>query len=271
MMVMANPPRRISREVGTVVSNEWASSRYKHLVVHTPRDTAGAIAGQFFYLRCSSGAVPLMRRPMSIYRIDRDKQEVHFLYLVKGEGTHLLANMKEGDGLDLLGPLGNEFKLDEPWSTILILARGVGLATLANLVELALGKGIQTIAVLSARTREDVLSADYMRSFGAKVHIVTEEDGNSDVDSVRQLVESLVIEHSVDAVFTCGSKRLTKLLQDVSNRFHIPGQVALEENMGCAMGVCFCCVRPFRRDGQTKYLRVCREGPVFALSEVIDE
>ena len=73
-----------------------------------------------------------------------------------------------------------------------------------------------------------------------------------------------------DAVFTCGSNRLLVLLQAFCAEFGIPGEVALEQQMACALGVCLCCVRGLRgHDGSIEHRRVCCEGPVFDLQAVV--
>ncbi|MBX6394150.1 MAG: dihydroorotate dehydrogenase electron transfer subunit [Alicyclobacillaceae bacterium] len=255
--------------VARVVSNEWVSSRYKHMTVDAPAAAAAAEPGQFFHLRCADRFDPLLRRPMSVYQIDREKGRIHFLYHVKGSGTRLLAELEVDDTLDLVGPLGRGFRLDPQWKRILLVARGVGLATLGPLAETAQRAGMRTFAVLSARSRSDLLSVDRMRQAGAEVFPVTDEERTSDVGAVERLVRTIIEQEGIDAVFTCGSKRLIRLLQQLAGEYGIPGQVALEENMGCGLGMCFCCVKPFRRDGSVAHLRVCREGPVFSLEEVI--
>src|SRR5699024_10402631 len=82
---------------------------------------------------------------------------------------------------------------------------------------------------------DDLLATEVLQGFGAQVIKVTEEDGTSDVQNVQQLIEQLLVENDIKATFTCGSKRLSKLLQKISRDNHIPAQIALEEHMGCAM------------------------------------
>ncbi len=255
---------------GTVLSNTWVSPRYKHMSIHAPEIVEECKAGQFFHLKCSDSFSPLLRRPMSIYKIVKKEGEIHFLYLIKGEGTKCLANMHQGDQLNMFGPLGNGFTLQTEWHSLLIVARGVGLATMAPLIDMATKQGIATYAILSARTKGDILSADYMKECGAEVVSLTDEDRDSDVEHVRKMVENVIDSKSIDALFTCGSKRLTNMLKGISLQRKIPGQVAMEENMGCGSGMCFCCVKPFNRGGEIVNLRVCSEGPVFQLEEVME-
>ena len=73
----------------------------------------------------------------------------------------------------------------------------------------------------------------------------------------------------VDAFFTCGSNRILKLLKKVCELNNIPGQIALEQQMACGIGMCFCCVRPFEIGDKIIQKRVCKEGPVFRVSEAL--
>lgn len=252
-----------------ICSNRQVSERYWHMVVDA-RDLSEDIwPGQFFQIRCGHDLNPFLRRPFSIYRINRKERTLEFLYLVKGAGTKRLTLMREGEWVDVFGPLGTPFTLREEWDTILLLARGVGIATLAALAQDAAEKGVQAVAILSARSPNDLLAAETLQGFGAHVYKVTDEDGTSDVERVRSLLETIVGEQPIKAAFTCGSKRLSRLLQEMTSEHAIPAQIALEEHMGCAMGVCFACVCDLRDGEQVKTVRVCKEGPVFPLEKVV--
>lgn len=255
--------------MANIISNEQVSDRYWHMVVDASELDADVRPGQFFNIRCGEEVYPFLRRPFSIYRINNANRTLEFLYLVKGLGTQRLTRLKAGEKADLFGPLGTGFTLDSSWDTILLLARGVGIATLAALAQEAAENHIRSVAILSARTRNDLLAADLLQGFGAEVYKVTEEDNNSGVPEVRQLMDHIFQKHDIKAAFTCGSKRLSKLMQEVSAEKQIPAQIALEEHMGCAMGVCFACVCDVVENGETHTVRVCREGPVFPLEKVV--
>ncbi|WP_240689260.1 dihydroorotate dehydrogenase electron transfer subunit [Ammoniphilus sp. YIM 78166] len=253
-----------------VLSNEQVSRRYWHMVVDAPGLAKQVKAGQFFNIRCTEDYYPFLRRPFSIYRINQENETLEFLYLVKGLGTKRMTEIQAGQEADVFGPLGTSFSLKEEWGKILLLARGVGIATLAALAQEASEKGIQCVAILSARSQNDLLATETLQGFGAEVYKVTDEEGTSQVGNVEALIDTILSRHKVDAAFTCGSKRLSKLLQDVTAKHQIPSQIALEEHMGCAMGVCFACVCDLK-DGEntTQTVRVCKEGPVFPLERVV--
>src|SRR4029079_957891 len=116
-----------------IVSHEWVNSEYKHLVVEASAKALAVQAGQFFNLLCPSpdSGDLWLRRPQSVYRVDHANRRIEFLYKCVGRGTRGLATMKPGELLNMVGPLGVGFTLDPAWKNIVVLGRGVGLATLA--------------------------------------------------------------------------------------------------------------------------------------------
>lgn len=262
----------IAENLCNVVSNDRVNDDYRLLVVDAPSIALAAEAGTFFHLACpSTGAdQPLLRRPMSVYRIDLERRQISFLYKVTGAGTRGLATLVPGDTLDAFGPLGHGFRIPKAVRHVLILARGVGLATLAPLAELAVSQGAKVTAVLSARAPGLVMSEDYLRTVGARVETVTDAAGDSDMASIEARLRRIHACEPLGFVATCGSNRLLLLLQELADEWGIPGEVALEQNMGCGLGMCFACVRTFQtQDGRQDYRRVCWDGPVFDLKEAL--
>ncbi len=263
----AQPADLLSR----VISNDWVNARYKHLVVAAPPQAAQARPGQFFHLLCpdAGGEHPFFRRPMSCYGASPRQGTVEFLYKVAGTGTRSLASLVPGATLPMLGPLGHGFSLEPAWRTIVVVGRGVGLATLAPLAEAAAAAGIAVQAVFSARDRDSVMSVERFEASGARVTVVLDSDGSSDPAKVEALLRRLHVQGMADAFFTCGSTRLLVLLQRLGRELGVPGQVALEQQMACGLGMCFCCVRPFREDDEVVNRRVCWDGPVFDIQEAM--
>lgn len=261
----------VREQRGKVASNVWINPEYKHLVVACEPPATNAMPGQFFHLLCpqSQDGSPFLRRPMSVYRIHREGGRVEFLYKVTGPGTRGMAGLDPGDRLSILGPLGVGFRLDPAWRSIVVVGRGVGLATLAPLADEARARDIRVTALLSARTPDLLMSVEMFRAEGADVITVTDKEGTSGPAHVERLLRELISKGLADAFFTCGSTRLLLLLQRLGHEYGIPGQVALEQQMACGLGMCFCCVRDFRVNDTTVYRRVCWEGPVFDLQEAL--
>jgi dihydroorotate dehydrogenase electron transfer subunit len=206
---------------------------------------------------------------MSLYRVSPEEGVVEFLCKATGVGTHTLSGLRMGDELNILGPLGNGFRVDPRWKSIAVVGRGVGLATLAPLAEMAAANGISVTAILSARTKTYIMSQERFLEAGASVENLTDEDGTSSLQNVERILLGLIERKRVDALFTCGSNRLMLLLKRLSKKFDVPGQVALEQQMACGLGMCFCCVRNIQIGDHVEQKRVCHDGPVFTLSEAM--
>ncbi len=261
--------RPIAEMECAVVGHAWVNDSYRHLIADAPDGALAARSGQFFHILCPTDGAdsPFLRRPMSVYRVDREARRIEFLYKVAGAGTRTLSGLEVGQALNVFGPLGHGFSLGQGTRHVVIVARGVGLSTLAPLVEDAVGRGIAATAILSARSSDYVMSDDYLRDVGASVETVTDSDGTSAVERVEDRVRRLIAEHGADYVATCGSNRLLFMLRRVCAELGVAGQVAMEQRMGCGLGMCFCCVSPFRVGGETVYRRICHDGPVFDIQE----
>ena len=256
-----------------VISNQWVNDEYKHMVIRVDAAAANVAPGQFFNLLCphTEGDKPFFRRPMSTYRADEQRSTVEFLYKVTGAGTRGLATLQANDSLPFLGPLGKGFNVSPDYRHILVVGRGVGLATLAPLAECAAELNIHITALLSARHRDALMSQHRFADAGARVIEVTDNDMSSAVENVERIIRSLHQARPFCAVYTCGSARLGRLLQHLVVELDIDGEIALEQQMACGLGMCYCCVRPMKTHdgGEHKSQRVCYDGPVFPLREVI--
>jgi dihydroorotate dehydrogenase electron transfer subunit len=262
---------RVAEEHAEVVSNAAVNGEYRHLIMSCGVLAASAAPGQFYQLLCpaTEGEAPFLRRPMSLYGADPTTRRVEFLYKVTGAGTRGLATLVPGDRMHLMGPLGQGFTLDPAWRHIVAIGRGAGLATLGPLAQAARAACVGVTAILSARRPDLVVSDALFRVHGASVVAVTDSQGNSGPAHVERLLRGLIAESRCDAFFTCGSARLLRVQQKLAREFGIPGQVALEQQMACGLGMCFCCVRDFNVGGEIIHKRVCWDGPVFDINEAL--
>lgn len=255
--------------IATVIENRIINQEYRHLILTAPQEALDIKPGQFFHIQCPpmEGAISYLRRPMSVYHFDKEAGQIEFLYKIHGKGTSAMSTLGNNNEVNILGPLGKGFWLEENWQSLMLIARGVGLATLAPLARYASDRGKKLTAICSARSPDLLMSLDLLRSYGANIIPVTDADGSSSVENLELIINTFVVEQGVDAFFTCGSNRILKLLQQICKREDIPGQIALEQQMACGLGMCFCCVRPFNVEGKIIHRRVCNEGPVFNLME----
>ncbi|RKS85172.1 dihydroorotate dehydrogenase electron transfer subunit [Orbus hercynius] len=258
-----------------VLSNEWVNDEYKHMVVFVGSEAATVEPGQFFNLMCPSTdkATPFFRRPMSTYFANSATGQIEFLYKVVGIGTEGLSTLQAQQTFKMLGPLGHGFNLKPTDKHILVLGRGVGLATLAPLAEYAASKNVRVTAILSAKDKERLMSQHRFADAKAAIIEVIDSDRSSAIDHVDALIRDVHHQQPIDAFFTCGSKRIGKLLQQLALELGIRGEVALEQNMACGIGMCHACVIAIKDQAQTQLVskKVCKDGPVFDIREIVYE
>jgi dihydroorotate dehydrogenase electron transfer subunit len=253
-----------------IVAHDWVNSEYKHMIVAASPKALAVKPGQFFNLLCPSPDVGelWLRRPQSVYRIDSAKGRIEFLYKCVGRGTRGLATLNVGEQLNLVGPLGIGFTLDPAWKNIVVLGRGVGIATLGPVSQLAGEHGVGVTAILSARDPEFVMAGDLFGEVGEVIGVL-DTDGTSAVENVERILQKLIAQGRADAFYTCGSNRLMQLMKRLGKAHGIPGQIAMEQIMACGLGPCYVCVKTFEVNGEKVLRRVCIDGPVFDLQEAI--
>lgn len=251
-----------------IIANYPVSERYWQMTLDASALDQPVRPGQFFHIQCGDTWRAPLRRPLSVYHYDQKSRTLKFLYLVKGIGTQQMSLKKKSDIMNLIGPLGHGFTLPDQ-GAVLLIARGVGVATLHALACQARAENKNVHVILSARTPADLLTVDTLKQIGATVHTVTDAERTSSVDKVRALSEKLIREEGISALYTCGSSRLNKLVQELADEHQLKGELATEAHMACGIGDCYACACTIRKDNQLKTVRVCTDGPVFPISEVV--
>ena len=247
-----------------VVSNELVMPATHVLTLDAPDFGRSAVPGQFLHIKTGPSWDPLLRRPMSIFRIR--PQGVSLLVRDVGPGSGMIARAAPGDYLDCIGPLGRGFQLDhQRQSRLLMVGGGYGVAPLIGLAELALGRGAEVVLLVGAASADYVFPARQVPP-AVEYHAATMDGSVGHAGYVTELVPRFL--DWADAVFGCGPHgMLESLARECRARPSTPVQLAMEQRMGCAMGVCLGCVTPTVRG----YRRVCRDGPVFPADELIWE
>jgi dihydroorotate dehydrogenase electron transfer subunit len=198
---------------------------------------------------------------MSIFKIR--PEGVSVMVREVGRGSDMIANTPPGESLDCLGPLGRGFGLSAGARRLLMVGGGYGVAPLIGLAEQALPGGAEVALLVGAASAPYVYPAEQLPP-AIEYHAATIDGSLGHQGLVTELLPPL-LEWS-DAVFACGPEGMLRSVAEVcSARPELPVQLAMEQQMGCAMGVCLGCVTP-TRDG---YKRVCRDGPVFPATELV--
>ncbi len=241
------------------------------LGAEAPEIAALARPGQYVMVRCGEGHEMILRRPLSVHRISQDDGRVDFLFAVVGQGTEWLAACREGALLDLFGPLGNGFEVYPSSRRLLLVAGGIGIAPLSALADQAVASGCSVTLLVGADTAPR-LYPDHLLPSEVKVASAT-EDGSS---GHRGMVTDLLclpdrvpeLAGGVDQVFACGPLSMYRKMAGMSSRIgDKPTQVLLEVVLACGVGACLGCSVETRHGHKL----VCKDGPVFELSEVIWE
>ncbi len=253
----------------TILSNEKVAEDHYLLRCECPEIALKALPGQFVHVLISSGAGLLLRRPFTVYTVDGD--EITMLYQIIGEGTKRLSEMPKRAAIRVLGPLGNTFDIENVSETAIIVGGGAGIASLMLLAVALRRRGIQTIGLVGAQHQDRLLSIDDLKAIGVSVHIATDDGSVGYHGFVTEILENLLLESKLHhpTIYACGPYSMLAAVSMITAEHDIPTQIAMENRMGCAMGVCLGCVCPIRiNEDQIEYQRVCTEGPVFNATEI---
>jgi len=316
------PPRRLDLPV---VARREAGHQFVRLSLGAPPDWV-SLPGQFVNILCESdpSAVtasegrpveseqgewpqatgleisrrwPVVRRPLSISRLARDKDRVWIEVLVRavGAGSRFIQSRPVGSLVNLVGPLGNSFSAppsDDDRLCILV-GGGCGVAPIFGLADYLAARGRRALGFFGAShsgdmpvrllrtpqpTGDRVEATDIVGEFadaGVPTVLATDDGSAGFRGTVTQALEAWM-EKSWDrrplAFFGCGPTPMLKALGDLARRYDVPCQVSLERFMGCGIGVCLSCATKRRDAANAKgwTLRLtCREGPVVDSNDMI--
>ena len=233
------------------------------ITVESRRLASEAVAGQFLHIKC--GEARLLRRPISICNVKDDK--IIFVFEVKGEGTRWLSKCRPGQKLDILGPLGNGFKL--PDGKIMVVGGGVGTPPMLFAACSAKSGKNSVTAILGFRSADRIILTDEFKEACEKV-IITTDDGSAGIHgAVTKPLEKLLKSGEYAAVMSCGQLMMQKAVADMCRQYGVPCQVSLEERMGCGVGACLVCACATTSNGEKQMSRACIDGPVFDSTDVI--
>lgn len=216
--------------------------------------------GQFVHIRISDSYEPLLRRPISICSIDQEHMEFTMLYRAGGHGTKLLSLKQPGDEVDVLGPLGNGFPVEEakPGETALLIGGGIGIPPLYELSKQLNAKGVRTIHVLGFQSHDNVFYEKQFTELG-DTYIVTADGSHGSKGFVTDLLAEL--NPAFDVFYSCGPIPMLKALEQAFP--DKKGFLSFEERMGCGIGACYACVCETTDAVSKDYLKICSDGPVF--------
>ncbi|MET1231776.1 MAG: dihydroorotate dehydrogenase electron transfer subunit [Candidatus Limnocylindrales bacterium] len=258
---------------------------------HAPWLASGSRAGQFVHLRTPDYSGLVLRRPFSVNTVDALAGTFTIHFRITGRGTDWLARARPGERLEILGPLGRPFEVDPRSHHVLLVAGGLGMAGVRAMADESLAAGRRVTLLFGAAGAAEVYPSSLLPT--EVEYVVATDDGSL---GHHGYVTDLVPDYETlaDQAFACGPEpmlaALARLAQGRDARLGVARlgrkggrsarasaalgtsaarrkawlQVSMEQNMGCAVGACLGCVV----HGVSGPVRVCREGPVFAATEI---
>ena len=251
------------KEKCIVISQDCIAKDIYSLWLKTDKIAAQARPGQLVSVYCNDGG-HLLPRPISLCEINQEKGTLRLVYRVVGKGTEMFAALKAGDSVEVLGPLGNGFPMEEAeGKRVFLIGGGIGVPPM-----LETAKQLKGEPVLVMGYRDELFLTDEMKKAGELV--IATEDGSAGtkgnvLDAIREN------DLKADMIFACGPKPMLRALKAYGLENNIPCYVSMEERMACGVGACLGCVCQSTEvddHSQVKNKRVCKDGPVFLSTEV---
>jgi dihydroorotate dehydrogenase electron transfer subunit len=251
-----------------IVSNKRDTDSYFRLLLRAPQIAPLIQPGQFAHVRVLPLKDALLRRPFSIFQVERDTFSI--LYKTIGKGTEALARMGPGEELSVIAPLGHGFTVPKSGGeTPLLVAGGYGMAAMYLLAQRSPQKGI---VFVGGRRRVDILCEKEFQALGWNVRVTTEDGSHGEKGLVTQpLLAELKRNKSDRKLFACGPTGMLRAVGKIAEEFNVPAELSMDEHMCCGVGVCLTCVIPVKAGAGWEYQRTCTEGPVFDARDIVWE
>ncbi len=207
---------------------------------------------------------PLLKRPFSFLR--RTALGFQILYRIKGKGTWLLKSLGRGSLVDVLGPLGNSYPMPDEKQLPVIVAGGIGIASLFFLAERLAELGNKADIYYGVRNENDLVLLDELGNYAKKLTISTDDGSCGEKGCITEIVKDFVSHNpSGYTLYSCGPRPMFEALSSIVKGKGMKTYISMEENMACGIGACLGCVVKTVNG----HKRVCKEGPVFDINEVV--
>ncbi len=229
---------------------------------------------QFAMIKPHGLVEPLLRRAMAFYRCETVDGGTHseFIYQIIGRGTKALADLRRGDKVDFLGPLGNTFS--EGNDEALLVAGGAGSPALYMLAEREKTRGRAVRLFIGGASKGDLCGLDdYVKLIGQESITATTLDGSHGSPGfVTSPLEKYLtrIQTNNAEILACGPEPMLDRVSEIASEYRIPTQLSLESPMACGFGICVGCAVAVKADVPEGFIykRVCVDGPVFRSDEL---
>ncbi len=233
--------------------------------LRSPEIAEESSPGQFVMIRAGKGMDPLLRRPFSVAGI-REDGLVLILYRVIGRGTKILAEVRKGERLPVMGPLGRGFQRPGEITRPILVAGGIGVAPLFFLAQALNRRDMEFMAGYGSS--KEIIDTKQIFPAPPDITYSTDDGTLGHPGMVTDLLDKYLSQNRGEeksfSIFACGPLPMLKRVAATAADRDIPLQVSLEAAMACGLGACQgCAVNVLSLEGGIHYYRVCSEGPVF--------
>ena len=249
------------KERAIIVSQQCIGTDIYDMVLSFPKGAKEARPGQFIAMYCEDGT-KLLPRPISICGIDAEAGTLRVVYRIAGEGTRLFSQMKVGDSLEVMGPLGNGFTMKD--KKAIIVGGGIGIPPMLELT-----KQLDCEKTVVLGYRDELFLKEEFEAC-ANVAVATEDGSAGTKGTVIDAIKAAQV--SGEIIYACGPMPMLKALAEYADAHGMEAQISLEERMACGIGACLGCIcKTKEKDHHTNVnnTRICKDGPVFDAKEVV--
>lgn len=249
------------KERAIIVSQQCIGTDIYDMVLSFPKGAKEARPGQFIAMYCEDGT-KLLPRPISICGIDAEAGTLRVVYRIAGEGTRLFSQMKAGDSLEVMGPLGNGFTMKD--KKAIIVGGGIGIPPMLELT-----KQLDCEKTVVLGYRDELFLKEEFEAC-ANVAVATEDGSAGTKGTVIDAIKAAQV--SGEIIYACGPMPMLKALAEYADAHGMEAQISLEERMACGIGACLGCIcKTKEKDHHTNVnnTRICKDGPVFDAKEVV--
>lgn len=243
-----------------VLKNCQIADNFLELTFSANEPVSVPLPGQFLTIRVSSSTAPLLRRPFAYAGLTQNSTEFSIIYQKRGNATEILAGKQIGESVDCIGPLGNSFPFPGQNETAILIAGGVGIGPILFFAEELARKKTPFIFIFGCRTSSLVPDTPAFLQLNP---IICTDDGSRGFKGTTadylQTTNSPIPEKSV--FYGCGPSRMLEACYRFANARNAQCWVSVEQVMACGVGACMGCAVKVKTE--QKFLRACKEGPVF--------
>ena len=253
------------KEIALVVSQEQLADNIFSMWIQTEA-AASAKPGQFISMYTNDGT-KLLPRPISICEIDKANGRLRVVYRVTGEktGTKEFSEMKAGDTIPVVGPLGNGFPLEKAeGKKAFLMGGGIGVPPI---LELAKQLNCEKQIVVGYRDEHTFLKEQFEAN--GTLFISTEDGSVGTKGNVMHAIAENNL--SADIIYACGPTPMLRAIKNYAEENGIECYISLEERMACGIGACLACTCKSKEKDHHSNVnnkRICKDGPVFLSTEV---